>query len=501
MCEWFSRPRDRTCRAALAALAALMIGLAGPRAAGAPAGRPAKRAEPARSLQARLDAVLLRHEQPRILFGGRVIDLTSDKVLYEQGADRPLIPASNMKLVIMAAAIDQFGEDYQFTTILGHLGSDLVVIGGGDPTIGDEKLAQRRGESITALFHRWAAKLKAEGLTEIPGDLVIDDYLFDRRFVHGNWPPGQYEAWYEAPVGALNFNANCVDVLVAPAGPAASVRLIPGNTYLDILNQASSGRKHAPSVIRKKDADLLLVRGSVARPARLGPISIRDPGMYFGHVLKTVLASEGIRLRGAVVRRRVRDHHNGAPIDCRILDVHTAPLADALDRCGKDSLGMMAESLLKLLGAHGESTGSWESGRAAVAAYLKKAGADPAQFHVDDGSGLSRQNRLSAAAATDVLRHMFRAGTSSFDRLRKSLACAGVDGTLRKRMRSPDVRGRVFAKTGYINNVRTLAGYVRTPSGRWLAFAFFYNGAINTRLLSDLQDEACRLLATSSDPP
>lgn len=443
-----------------------------------------------------LDRILTGHRDPKAKLGARVVNLSTGQVLYEHDAEQPLIPASNMKLVVIAAALDRFGKDYQYKTMLAIRERDLVVVGCGDPTFGDEKLFQARGDSITAVFHIWAEKLAAAGVRQVSGNIVIDDSIFDDRFVHPNWPADQFQAWYEAPIGGLNFNANCVSVQVKPgkSGAAAIATLMPGTSLLKLENRLKSGRKHAPGLTRRRDSDTLVVAGSITRADTLGPVTIRDPGMYFGYVFKTVLAAKGIRVQGKVVREKLALGPDRVPAGGHGVAFHQAPLYDAARRAGQDSLGMMAEGLIKLLGSQESGVGSWETGRAALKRFLLEAGVPEGQFVIDDGSGLSRKNRLSARAATQVLAYMYKAPGGRFDQLRSSLARPGRDGTLRKRLRGPETRDRVFAKTGYINGVRTLAGYVQTKSGQWLAFAFFYNGTGKTRPLAQIQDQACELL-------
>jgi len=455
-------------------------------------------------LRSRLEALLTSHGQPKTRLGARVVELPSGRVLYDHNGDQPLIPASNMKLITLAAALDRLGADYKITTTLAARSKDLVILGGGDPTIGDDELCSARKESITALFHRWAEKLKAAGVTQIAGDIVIDDFAFDRQFVHPNWPGDQYQREYEAPVGGLNFGGNCISVRVSPTKPGqrAKATLVPGNTAIELANKTVTGSRNTASVNRARDGNTIVASGSVAGEQLLGPISIRAPGAYFGSVFKTVLASKGISVRGSVVRQKVRTADGGPPKDYRIIAVQETPLAAALARAGKDSHGMTAEAVFKLLGAAAGETGSWKSGRAATEAFLRKVGVSPEEAAIDDGSGLSRGNRLSAGAMTQVLRYMFT-DQAKFQALRDSLSHAGTDGTLKKRMRAPGVKGRVFAKTGYINGVRTLAGYVHTSSGQWLAFAIYYNNASATRPLTQIQDQACGLLVDWPDiaPP
>jgi len=455
-----------------------------------------------RKLHTRLDRILTQHKQPHARFGAQVVELPGGRVLYERDARTPLIPASNMKLVVIASAIEQLGIDYRYETVLAIRDRDLVVIGSGDPTFGDERIAKGRGESITAVFHRWAARLHDAGVRQIPGDLVIDDSIFDRQFTHPNWPPNQHQAWYEAPIGGLNFNANCVSVRVTPSAKGrAKVAMIPGNRLLRIENKTVANGKKKAVVNRRRGSDVLVVAGTVKKAGVLGPITVSDPGLYFGSVLKTVLAAKGIRVYGRVVRKPVRLADGRLPSECHVVSVHRAGLAGALGRAGKNSLGMAAEGLLKTLGAERSGRGTWRTGIAAVEAFMRTAGVPADQATIDDGSGLSRENRVSPAAAVQVLGYMFRRGGKAFDLFRNSLAQSGIDGSLENRMKSRDTRGRIFAKTGYIRGVRTLAGYIHTHTDQWLGFAFYYNRASATRPMTQAQDRACRLLVHWPDLP
>lgn len=428
--------------------------------------------------------------------GVHVIDLGTGETLYERSATKPMIPASCMKLAVMAASIDQLGTDYSFTTVLAIRGKDLVVIGSGDPTFGDEKLAEAREQGIGAAFKQWAVRLRAEGVKQIPGNIIVDDFIFDLDFVHSSWPKDQYQAWYEAPIGGLNFNANCVAVVVAPtaAGRPASIKLIPPNDFVDVSNETQTGGAMTVTVHRQRKSDTLMLRGSVSKEGQLEVVTVRDPGLFFGSALKAALEAEGIPIGGKVLREKVRLEAETLPNDVHVVAVHNAPIADALARAGTDSLGMMAEGLFKAMGARVAGVGSWDSGQSAMNAYYRKLGISANQVAVDDGSGLSREDRISPAAMTRILATAFR-DEKQFDLLRSSLGVSGESGTLRKRMRSGNAKGRVFGKTGTIRGVRTLAGYIHTMDDRWLAFAFFYNNISKPDTNpKPKMDRACELL-------
>ncbi len=454
-------------------------------------------------LRSELRSILALPSGQQGLHAAHVIELDSGAELYADSKDQPLIPASNMKLVVMAAAIDRLGTDFKYQTVLAVRDADLVVVGSGDPTTGDERLAAARGERLTQLFHEWAKTLQATGIRQIPGNLVIDDLVFDLKFTHPNWPQNQYQLWYEAPVGGLNFNSNCVSASVAPTEPGspATIQLIPGNTLFKLDNRTTTGPRNTVVVTRPRDADCLLLTGTVAKAGVLQEVTVRDPGLFYGSVLKTVLAAEGIAVGGQVVRERVRLDNGRLPDNCHIIAVHRAPLADALVRAGKDSLGMMAEALFKTLGALDDRHGSWDNGRYAVQRFLREVGIAENQVLIDDGSGLSRQNRLSANAITQVLKKVYDSPPEQFELLRQSLAVAGVDGTLKKRLRQEGVRGRVFGKTGYLNGVWALSGYVHTHADRWLAFALLYNATGKLNTPKPRIDKACQLLVKWPESP
>ncbi len=448
-------------------------------------------------LKGRLDAVLAPPANAKAGLSAQVVDLKTGRVIYQNNSGEALIPASNMKLVMMAAAIDLLGTDYKYQTVLAIRDTDLIVIGSGDPTLGDDRFAVERGASITSELHEWAEALKKAGIRQIPGNIVIDDSIFDQEFTHPKWPSNQYQAWYEAPVGGLNFAENCVKAMVTPTKPGqkAKVQLVPGNTYVQVRNETTTSDKNGVVVSRPTDSDTLIVRGGVSKTGLLEKVTVRDPGLYFGSVLRTILATNGIKVGGQIVREVVRLENGRLPENCHIVHIHRSPLSDALRRCGKDSRGMFAEALLKTLGAQGGQVGSWDTGRSMVHTYLRKVEAPANQITIDDGSGLSRYNRMSANVATLILKHAYNAGPAQFELLRESLATPGAEGTLKKRLREETVRNRVFAKTGYINNVWTLAGYIHTERDEWLAFAIFYNAGGQMASPKNKMDDAVRLLA------
>jgi D-alanyl-D-alanine carboxypeptidase/D-alanyl-D-alanine-endopeptidase (penicillin-binding protein 4) len=206
-------------------------------------------------------------------------------------------------------------------------------------------------------------------------------------------------------------------------------------------------------------------------------VTIYDPAMYAGTVFAEVLKRKGITLTGTVKRDRTiaAQQKQGGPAGrWRTLAIHETPIGTVIARANKDSVNLYAESLCKRLGHEvSGQPGSWENGTAAVEAFIKSAGVEPAQFQLDDGCGLSKQNAVSADAFAKVLSHNFH--SPNWEAFRATLAVSGTDGTLQDRFRGTDLKGRVFAKSGYVAGVSSLSGYVRTRDNQWFAFSFLIN--------------------------
>lgn len=459
-----------------------------------PAAAPAADADPAGRIAALVNGI----KPGSMRMGLHVVDAATGADVIAVDADGALKPASNMKVVTAAAALDILPGSFRFRTVLAVRGNDLVVIGSGDPSFGDPKIAAARRQQITAAFHDWAARLKARGLTEIAGDLIIDDSVFESQRVHPSWDRDQLDSWYCAPVGGLNINDNCIDVQISPGKPGepAAVKVVPGNTYVTIQNQAKTGGKQTASIRRPRNEPVYVVSGLCKFASTFQAITVPDPGMLFGSALKTTLAADGINIRGTVRRERVRDGLGNPPGNCSVVAVQENGIDDSLGRMLKDSQNLFAECVLKTIGFQrsaaetGNGEGSYVSGRRALAEYFKKIGAPVAQdVYIDDGSGLSHRNRVTPRLMTHVLRHMFRHPRSK--EFIANLPVAGEDGTLKRRMH--DVDGRVRAKTGYINNVHALSGFVYGKSGRVYCFSILANdvrgGDAKARM-----DDICRAL-------
>lgn len=449
----------------------------------------------------KLTPILHRHDDSGAIVSARVIELPSGRELFADAPDAPFMPASNLKLVVTAAALDALGPEYTFKTYLARSGDDLWIVGTGDPAIGDPRIAAAAGHTTETLLEEWATALAKTGCTSVAGDICYDESYFEPRQVHPHWDEEDLVHWYACPVSGLNFNDNCIDVTITPgaAGQPVQYTVMPRNTMTTIVNQCTSGTEEQEASIAKlPDRQTYVLSGVAKEREKLKSKPVDTPGAFFADAFRAVLQDKGIPVAGTIREiQTARDEH-GAPLDCRIIAVHESSMTDALWRTNKNSQNLFAECLDKALGRHWavehgrDEPGSWANGSEAIHAFMRKYGIDSSRLVVDDGSGLSRGDRVTARLLTDLLAAM--AKHPHAEAYRASMARGGVDGTISERL--TDLKGRIMAKTGYIGGVRTLTGYVQTEQGRWLAFSFLYNKIPGpVRPYEVLQDDACRVLA------
>lgn len=485
------------------------------RPSAAPASRPLTLAE-------QLASILNRLDETGAKASVRILDPQTGKTIFEQDADKPVTPASNMKLTVTSAFLDYFGPQATFDTRLILVGDDLWLVGTGDPATGDAAIAKKHGAAPLAAFDKWADELLAMGKTRLSGNLYYVDNAFEKQQVHPTWAADDLVEWYAAPVGGLNLNDNCIDGTVSPTQPGkpGKIDIVPATTAsIVVVNQTvtvAEGQPAPPearvnlaatkpatdsiSIVRAADQNSFTVTGTVVKGDSLESKPITDPGAFFADALRTHLASRGITLAGAIVRGDAVPEGT-----VTALTPATSKITDILWRINKNSQNLQAEGAAKLLGrAYAQkeqstpsAVGSWANAEVAIRAFLNKHHIDDSAYKFADGSGLSRDNKVTTRLISDLLLTMYR--HPHFTTFFESLTIGGVDGTIRNRFK--DHPYRVFGKTGYIGGVRSLSGYVKTDEDKWVIFSIIYNGiprkgggSADTKPFEALQDEAVKLL-------
>ena len=431
-------------------------------------------------IDAILGAPLLQHG----LWGVVVKPVDRDEALYTKNGNMLMMPASSLKVVTLASAVEKLGWDFKYETKVyavgnvsnGTLNGDLVVVGSGDPSLDDWD------GNATRLFNDWATQLKAAGITAINGRIVGDDNAFDDETIGFGWAWDDLAAGFAAGVSALQFNEGNVQLRLGP-GDAVGERGIAtispdysGLTLKNMIVTAPSDTIGNVTRHRLLGSSQLELRGTL--PLRGRPYaqtaSVDNPTLYYVNALRASLLADGIAVSGPAVDiddlPTPPSHDRLQPL----ITYQSPPLSMLATTMMKLSQNQFAEALFKTVGG-----GTAEAARTAERDVLQNWGIDPATVIIADGSGLSRYNYITPDTMVAVLTHVARN-----ERLRaaymSTLPIAGRDGTLELRMKGTLAEGRAFVKTGSMNSVRTSTGFVQTADGQMLVFAIFANNFSNS---------------------
>ncbi|MBN9430686.1 MAG: D-alanyl-D-alanine carboxypeptidase/D-alanyl-D-alanine-endopeptidase [Burkholderiales bacterium] len=418
--------------------------------------------------------------------GAIVLPLDGGPPLFAHEAQRPLNPASTMKLLTTYAALSLLGPDYRWRTELrlrgplqdGVLRGDLILRGGGDPKLVIEDLAELM------------AHMRAAGLQRIDGDLVIDDSIYGGDVTGAAFDGDPSQPYNVRPFGAL-MNFKSTKLVVRPNGRMAEVSFDPALDDIPVDNQiklVGGPCRHGVANLMVRDgaqagAPTVRVAGSYSRACGEQSMfaAVLDHRQFVHALFKAAWRAAGGQWQG---RTRIeRNVSQGAPW---LVWESPRTLADVIYDINKFSNNVMARHVMLQLAAEAGMRPAVEADAARIVwAWLAAQRLRFDELVVDNGSGLSREERTSAEHLARVLRH---AATGPYaDLLRDSLPVVGVDGTMRKRLLGEPIVGRAWVKTGSLNNVRAIAGYVDAASGKRYALALIVNGpgAAESRPLQD----------------
>ena len=445
-------------------------------------------------LHSQIDSVFADSALSPCFVGAKIVSLTDGRVLYERNANKLFHPASNMKLLTTAAALKILGKDFKFRTVLGadsvirrgELRGSLYVKGSGDPltTISD----------IDSLV----SSVRSHGIEKVRGGIVGNTSYFDTLYWGAGWMWDDEPDPDEAFISALSVNDNAIEVSVGPGrriGDAVEATLNPATSFMKVLNSGVTSRDtlipHI-KVTRRRGENTILIEGRMDPHAAKEQftLSVWRPELYFLNLLKERLAEAGVKVRGAV-----RLDTLAGTLTLAML---SHPIDSVLHKVNKPSDNLAAESLLKAIAAErGGERGSSTVGLSLVESCLAAIGVDTTNMMLYDGSGVSWYNAISPDAMAQLLVKMSR-DTDLFKDFYGSLPVAGVDGTLKSRMKGTSAEGNVHAKTGSLTGVSSLSGYATSADGRPLAFSILCNHfPSKLSVLRDMQDKIMELLTGS----
>lgn len=462
-------------------------------------------------LQSRISEVLAKPELAPAMVGIKVVSLDTGRVLFEENAGKLLRPASNMKLYTVAAALDRLSPDYRFSTSVyastrpdgaGVVHGDLIVYGRGDPSIA----ARFNNGNYFKAIDDLATRIAAAGVKRVEGDIVGDESYFVGPKYGSGWNWEDLTWYYGAEITPLTANDNALDLFVKPGvaiGQPALITTGPPDPLLTIVNKVTTSAKSSRreiSIHRGLGENTITITGSIPLEDRgyTGGIGISHPALLLIYMLRSSLAQKGVTITGASRTSGVTTQptpitvvtisgSNGSstsasPFQNEIATMQSPPFSLIAAQTMKPSQNLYTELILRTLGkvtpppattTSNLNQTSEELGLEAVRSFLKTVGIRPEALVLDDGSGLSRNDMITAEASIQLLTFMSKHRYATV--FRDSLPVGGVDGTLRNRFKGTPAENNVRAKTGSLSSAASLGGYLTTAAGEKLAFTIMVN--------------------------
>jgi D-alanyl-D-alanine carboxypeptidase/D-alanyl-D-alanine-endopeptidase (penicillin-binding protein 4) len=451
-------------------------------------------------------------------WGILVVDASSGESLFEKNADSYFTPASNMKLLTTALALDTLGPEYRFRTTLesngkveqGILKGDLILVGRGDPNLSNRKFPYDTKEEFDGpperVLNELALQVVAHGVKEISGDIVGDDSYFPRERYPDGWEIDDMVWEYGAAISAIVVDDNTVTLTLTPgeeAGDAVLTIVEPATPEFEVKNEVktiAAKEKGELRLTREPGANAVVVTGTIAagsQPRKL-VLAIQEPAQHAASILARQLAERGVKFSG-----NIRANHQPDPTESSrsVLAEHLSlPLGDTVKLVNKISQNLHTEILLR---TSARQQGRWQSPEELAKfpeAFYAKVGIATGDVLQTDGSGLSRHDMVTPRAFVTLLQYAQK--QTWFPPYYASLPVAGVDGTLAERMKNAGITGKIHAKTGSVTHVRTLSGYAETPHGRKLIFSFLSNNqGATSREIHEAIDGLCVAMIEEFDTP
>jgi D-alanyl-D-alanine carboxypeptidase/D-alanyl-D-alanine-endopeptidase (penicillin-binding protein 4) len=435
-------------------------------------------------------------------WGVVIQSLDNGEYFYKRNEDKFFVPASNLKLFTSAAGLLLLGNDYRFSTNIflngyqsgSTLYGDLVIQGRGDPTIS----GRFYNNDINYVFDTWIDSLLNLGITNIKGNIVGDDNLFDDIGLGNGWSWNYETDWYAAQSSAISFNDNCVDIIIYYNQKYDSVFVSskPSLRSVVILNNvlpAVGNEKTNIDVVRERGTNVITVTGKFRKDADtlITYATIQNPTQYTMLVFKNRLENRGIRVNGYAIDideyERVINYED---LDLLFIS-YSEKLSEIIKVINKSSQNFFAEQLLKTIGLEILDYGSAANGVTAIKELYTEIGLNSDNIVMVDGSGLSHMNMVTPRQVVELLKYVYSNDKVYLDFF-NSLPIAGIDGSLGKRMQNTTAQNNVRAKTGYISHVRSLSGYAFTGDSEPIAFSMIANNfSVPIKLAENIQDLVC----------
>ncbi len=418
-----------------------------------------------------------------------ITDSDNKEPVFEYNAEKSLTPASVMKLVTTAAAIELLGPQYTFKTVIGYTGElnkrtgklkgDIVIKGGGDPCLGSPYFT----DEYRDFPDKWIAEIGKLGIKKIEGRVITDDSYYDFQPVPAKWLWEDAGNYYGAGAYGLSVFDNTYEIrFMSDAESRLIVKeIMPDECRTEFANWlTAAGTADEGYVFAAPYSTNGWLSGTI--PSNLDDFvlkaSVADPPLLMAKMTNKKLKAAGISVSEEPTTFRLEQLTAGEKI-VQIAEITSPPLSEIIDVLNHESVNLYAEHLVKELGKKYSGKGSTEAGVKILKEFLKNSGIGTEGMFIEDGSGLSPVNSINAKGLAEVLYYMKKNGRY-FPEYYNSLPDAGKNGTLKNYFRDPVFDSRLKAKSGSMTRVRSYAGYFTTISGKQMIFSILINNYTGT---------------------
>lgn len=436
-------------------------------------------------------------------WGVSIQSLKTGETFYNINADKLFKPASLIKLFTTSTGLLLLGSDYQFKTSFytdgkikdGVLHGNLVIVGGGDPTI-----TTGHGDELKDDFIEWIDSLNRMGIYSIKGNIIGDNNFFEENKSGKGWLNEYDSNWFAPPSGAFCLNNNSDEIILEPGDfkNLVKVSFNPHKVSYEVYNKIITEQENSPSSISitRKGNNVIQLTGSIPDNDKnqIIYIPVDNPTRFFINTFYETAIEEGMTITGFPLSSDEQNENYDLSNLLMLFEHKSKPLSKIVTEINKSSNNFYSEQLLKAIGYELYGYGSTENGITAMKELLQKMGINPSNFVIVDGSGLSTFNLITPKQIINLLTYMYK--SDEFDSFYNSLAIGGYDGTLSDRMKKTKAENNFRGKSGFLENVRGLAGYVKTTDGEPVALTLIVNNfLVPSQLANYVQDKVCNRLA------
>jgi D-alanyl-D-alanine carboxypeptidase/D-alanyl-D-alanine-endopeptidase (penicillin-binding protein 4) len=436
-----------------------------------------------------------------------VADAENGDILIDSNSDMSLTPASIMKLITTAAALELLGPEYTFKTKIGYTGTfnkrwgrlkgNIIITGGGDPALGSKYFPEQYKDFIA----NWAAELKKLGIKRIKGSIITDDSYYDYLPVPGKWLWEDAGNYYGAGAYGLSVFDNTYEIhfrTLSDSSLRVIKNIIPKECRPELWNfLKASGSTDEGYVFAAPYSINGWIAGTIPvnQDDFVLKASVTDPPLLLARMVNDKLKAEGIKVSGNPFTLRTEKDYKTVNVT-PIAETSSPRLAEIIEVLNHESVNLFAEHLIKELGKKFKNDGSTASGAKVITEFLKNSGIDTNGMFIVDGSGLSPLNAINTRELVHLLVYMKHKG-KFFSDYYASLPDAGKEGTLKNSFKDPLFNTRLRAKSGSMTRVRSFAGYFTTKSGKKMVFSIIINNysGPSKKIVTEIEDNIRDLIS------